>query len=151
MLIRMLTAAVSVVFIASLLVARQIDTKTSADENLILALENAWNSAEQQKNTKALDDLLSDTLVYTDDDGTFMNKSEFLASVGNPSLHPEQIVNESVTVHSYGASAVVSGIYREKGTMNGKPYSRRGRFTDTWVSENGVWRCVASQSTLIPR
>jgi hypothetical protein len=27
---------------------------------------------------------------------------------------------------------------------------RHGRFTDTWVNQNGTWQCVASQSTLIP-
>ena len=132
-------------------IARQLESKTSADENRILALENAWNSAEQQKNTRTLDELLASSLVYTDYDGSFMTKSEFLVSVANPSLHPEQITNESVTVHSYGSSAIVTGIYREKGTSNGKSYSRRGRFTDTWVSQNGVWQCVASQSTLISR
>lgn len=136
---------------ATVLIAKQFNSAASADENRILALENAWNSAEQQKDTKILDELLSNSLVYTDYDGTFMNKSEFLASVASPSLHPELITNESVTVHSYGPSAVVTGVYHEKGTANGKGYSRRGRFTDTWVSENGVWHCVASQSTLLSK
>src|ERR1700747_2249286 len=95
---------VIVMLTASLSTARQLDTKTSADENRILVLENAWNSAEQQKNTKPLDELLSNSLAYTDYDGTFMNKAEFLASVASPSLHPDQIVNESVTVHSFGSS-----------------------------------------------
>jgi hypothetical protein len=43
----------------------------------------------------------------------------------------------------------VTGVYREKGTYKGKPYQRRGRFTDTWVKQKGTWQCVASQSTLI--
>jgi hypothetical protein len=64
-------------------------------------------------------------------------------------LHPEQIVNESMTAYMYGGSAVVTGIYREKGVRNGKPYSRRGRFTDTWVNQSGTWVCASSQSTLI--
>ena len=136
---------------AFVLIAKQIDTQNSADENRILALENAWNSAEQRKDTRVLDELLANSLAYTDYDGTFMNKTEFLASVSLPALHPELITNESVTVHAYGNSAVVTGIYREKGTLSGKPYSRRGRFTDTWVSQNGVWQCVASQSTLLAR
>jgi hypothetical protein len=136
---------------ASVLLAKQLDTKTSADENRILAFENAWNSAEQRKDTRVLDELLSNSLAYTDYDGTFMNKTEFLASVSNPALHPELITNESVTVHAYGNSAVVTGIYHEKGTFSGKSYSRRGSFTDTWASQNGVWQCVASQSTLISR
>jgi ketosteroid isomerase-like protein len=49
----------------------------------------------------------------------------------------------------YGDCAVVSGIYREKGTNKGKPYNRHGRFTDTWVRIDNTWQCVASQSTLI--
>ena len=140
-----------VVAAASVLPAKQLGTQTGADGNRILALENAWNSAEQRKDVIVLDELLASSLAYTDYDGTFMNKAEFLASVASPSLHPDQIVNESVTVHAYGNSAVVTGVYREKGNLNGKSYLRRGRFTDTWVSQNGVWQCVASQSTLLPR
>lgn len=119
------------------------------DETKILALENAWNLAEQHKDARALNELLGDGLVYIDYDGSIMSKAEFLASVAKPSLHPEQIVNESTTVHMYKTSAVVTGIYREKGVDKGKPYLRRGRFTDTWVYQDGIWRCVASQSTLM--
>jgi hypothetical protein len=122
---------------------------TEGERTRILALENAWNQAEEHKDTGALDGLLTATLAYTDYDGTFMNKAQFMASVKAPSLHPEQIVNESMTAQVYGDSAVVTGVYREKGVNHGKTYLRRGRFTDTWVSENGTWRCVASQSTLI--
>jgi ketosteroid isomerase-like protein len=120
-----------------------------AEETRILALENAWNRAEENKDARALDDLLADSLVYVDYDGTFMDKAQFMASVKQPSLHPEQIVNETMTAHIYGNSAIVTGVYREKGVNKGKPYLRRGRFTDTWVSLNGTWVCVASQSTLI--
>jgi ketosteroid isomerase-like protein len=120
-----------------------------SERTKILALENAWNQAEQNKDTKALDGLLASTLVYIDYDGSLMDKAKFMASVKAPSLHPEQIVNESMTAYMYGDSAVVTGIYREKGVRNGKPYSRRGRFTDTWVNQGGTWVCASSQSTLI--
>ena len=58
-----------------------------------------------------------------------------------------------VPIHSYPAMlylGIVSGIYRETGTAKGKPYTRRARFTDTWIRQSGTWKCVASQSTLIP-
>jgi ketosteroid isomerase-like protein len=126
--------------------AQQLD----ADQTKILALENAWNQAEERKDVKALETLLDSSLVYIDYDGSIMNKVQFIASVQAPSLHPEQIVNESMTAHVYGDSAVVTGIYREKGLKNGKPYLRRGRFTDSWVYRDQTWVCVASQSTLIP-
>ena len=133
----------------SLPLAGQEAANAESQRTKILALENAWNRAEESKDVKALDGLLASTLVYVDYDGTLMDKAKFIASVKAPSLHPEQIVNESMTAYVYGDSAVVTGIYREKGVRNGKAYSRRGRFTDTWVNQSGTWVCAASQSTLI--
>jgi hypothetical protein len=123
----------------------------SATRDKILALENAWNQAEEHKDAKALNSILASTLVYVDYDGTLMNKVEFMASVKRPSLHPLQIVNELMTTWIYRDTIVVTGIYRETGALEGKPYARRGRFTDTWVNFDGTWECVASQSTLIER
>lgn len=129
--------------------AAQTPAPPDAEQTRILALENAWNQAEEHKDVKALDSLLDPTLVYIDYDGSLMDKAQFIASVKAPALHPEQIINESMTAHVYGDNAVVTGVYREKGLSNGKPYLRRGRFTDTWVYQRGIWVCVASQSTLI--
>jgi ketosteroid isomerase-like protein len=54
-------------------------------------------------------------------------------------------------VHSYGSTAVVTGIYYEKGTDKGKPWERRGRFTYTWISANGRWQCLASHFSVKPK
>jgi hypothetical protein len=129
--------------------AAQTPVQPDAEQTKILALENAWNRAEETKDSKVLETLLDSTLVYIDYDGTLMDKAQFIASVKQPALHPEQIVNESMTAHLYAGSAVVTGVYREKGVNHGKPYLRRGRFTDTWVYRDNAWVCVASQSTLI--
>lgn len=129
--------------------AAQAPPQADPEQTRILALENAWNLAEEHKDVKALETLLDSTLVYIDYDGSIMNKGQFIASVKEPALHPEQIVNESMTAQVYGDSAVVTGVYHEKGVKNGKPYLHRGRFTDTWVFRSGVWVCVSSQSTLI--
>jgi Domain of unknown function (DUF4440) len=78
-----------------------------------------------------------------------MNKEQFLASVKSATPDADQITNENVSVNMYAGSAIVTGVYHEKGTQKSKTISRRGRFTDAWVKENGTWLCVASQSTLI--
>jgi hypothetical protein len=131
--------------------AAQMPAQPDAEKTKILALENAWNRAEETKDSKALETLLDPTLVYIDYDGSLMDKAQFIASIKEPALHPEQIVNESMTAHVYAGSAVVTGVYREKGLNHGKSYLRRGRFTDTWVYRDNAWVCVASQSTLILR
>src|SRR6267378_38280 len=51
-------------------------------------------------------------------------------------------------LHPQSRTVVVTGAYREKGTIGGKHYTQRGRFTGTWIQVNGAWLCVASQSTL---
>jgi len=55
-----------------------------------------------------------------------------------------------VSVRLYHNNVAVStGIYRDKGIEEGKPFQRRGRFTNVWLNQNGKWECIASQSTLI--
>jgi len=122
----------------------------SGDEIRIKQLERAWNQAEAKQEVKEVSSLLADTLVYTDYDGSFMNKSEYMKWVAAPQQKADHIYDEGLSVQVYGDAAVATGIYRETGTNKGKPYVIRSRFTDTWIKRNDAWLCVASQSTLIP-
>ncbi|HTC42521.1 MAG TPA: nuclear transport factor 2 family protein [Candidatus Acidoferrales bacterium] len=137
------------IFFFSIVALHSRPQTTSEEEGRILALETAWNHAEQNKDVGALDQLLSPQFVSIDYDGSISTKQEYLASVKSEDLSPALIINEQQTVRVFGDCAVVNGIYREKGLNKGKPYNRRGRFTDTWIKTSGTWQCVASQSTLI--
>jgi hypothetical protein len=86
----------------------QEPTDADAVRSRILALEKAWNQAEQQKDSLALKALLGPEMVYIDYDGTLMNKSEYLASVKLPSRDAAKIVNESMSVQIYRGVAVAS-------------------------------------------
>ncbi len=122
-----------------------------SDKARVLSLENAWNEAEKHKDVKAVDGLLASSFSYTDSDGSFMNKQQFLASISAVNYHPEQIVNDSMNAEPYDHAVIVTGTYHEQGTEKGKAYSRRGRFTDTWIQAHGAWLCAASQETVIGR
>lgn len=118
----------------------------------VLALEHAWNQAEQVKDTRALDAIFDNSLVYIDYDGTFRTKAEFLGRLRSQASHPQQEITESMTAHTFGSGTViVTGVYVAKGSEKGKPYVRRGRFVDTWTFTDGKWLCVASQATPILR
>ncbi|MFY9741151.1 MAG: nuclear transport factor 2 family protein [Candidatus Sulfotelmatobacter sp.] len=131
-------------------VAGQYPADSSAITN-VLALEHAWNQAEQRKDTRALDAIFDNALVYVDYDGSFRTKAEFLARVKSTASHLEQEVTGSMTGHMFGSTVIVTGLYVASGTENGKPYVRRGRFVDTWTFKDGKWLCVASQATPILR
>jgi len=142
----------AVVFICAMtaLVAVGADSnKAESDKRRVLALENSWNEAEKHNDAQAVEALLSPSFAYTDSDGTFMNKQQLLASIKTLTYQPDQIVNENMNAWAHGGAVIVTGGYREKGITKGKPYTRHGRFTDTWVEENGSWLCAASQETLI--
>ncbi len=123
--------------------------KAADDETQLIQLERSWNQAEMGRDPVAIASLFDDTLVYVDYDGSLMNKAEYLRSVANPSAKPDHLYDEGMKVHIYGNAGVVAGVYRETGTTKGKQYTRRARFTDTWIKQTGQWKCVASQSTLI--
>jgi ketosteroid isomerase-like protein len=126
------------------------EKSASADEIQIRQLERAWNQAEAKQEINEVANLVDDTLVYTDYDGSIMNKAEYLKWVAAPEQKADHLYDEGLTVHLYSNVAVVVGIYRESGTNKGKHYVIRSRYTDTWIKRDGVWRCVASHSTLIP-
>lgn len=115
----------------------------------VLALETLWNQAEVDKDTSALSNLLADDFIFVDVDGSFSQKADFLTSVKNRLEKIDTIGNDSVATYVYNGAVIVSGTYREKGSLNGKAYTHKGRFTDTWVRQGSSWICVASQSTLI--
>jgi hypothetical protein len=123
----------------------------NGDEHRVLALEVLWNQAELKRDVRALDQLLADRFTYTDIDGTYQHRSEFLDSVRNSPEEITSIGNESMAAEVYDNTVVVTGIYLEKGNSRGKPYSRRGRFTDTWVRQGDQWKCVASHASILQK
>jgi len=119
------------------------------DEGRILALENAWNQAQLHHDASAVNQLLSEHFVYTDYDGTVMDKAKFLADLKDPSYEATLISNEDMKVYSYKDAAIIIGTYHTKGKYKHQPFEHRGRFTDTWIFVDGTWLCVASHTTLL--
>ncbi len=124
---------------------------TKAERSMIIALENAWNQAQIHRDGEALNRLVADTFVYTDWDGTLLNKAKFIADSKDPSVETTLVANDDVQVYFYPGVAVVTGAYHAKGINQGKPFDHYGRFTDTWISSGGQWRCVASHTNLMKK
>jgi len=125
----------------------KLPERSHKNESLLVALENAWNLAQLHHDSKALDSLVADTFVSTDNDGAFMTKAQFLADNKDPSYAATVMANSDEKVFLYGNTAVVAGIYHAKGLSKGKPFDHYGRFTDTWIYWNSKWVCVASHTS----
>lgn len=113
-----------------------------AASSRVIALENAWNRASEAKDLKALDQILDDDFVYVGYDGKVMSKAGILMDVKQSGV--QQVVAESMVARVHGNAAIVTGLYRMKDVVRGKPVTRRGRFVDTWIYKNGRWVGIAS-------
>ena len=131
--------------------ARSATPEADVDRGKLIALENAWNQAQLHHDAAAVGQLLPETFVYTDYDGTVMNKSKFLADVQDPNYRATTMTNQNIEVFPYQNAAVVIGTYHSKGTYKGKAFDHVGRFTDTWIFQNGQWLCVATHTNLISK
>lgn len=139
--------AVLVVFIG-FLAGSILAQENSSVQSKIIAMEKAWNQAFKFRDKKALGEILHDSIVLVNDDGSLETKAEFLSGVEAAKQSDDQQAEpESIAVHVFGDVAIATGVFKEKGVENGKPYSRRNRFVDTWVNKNGNWVCVAASAT----
>jgi ketosteroid isomerase-like protein len=117
----------------------------------VQALESAWNMAEEKGDARAMNMIFDDSLIYVDEDGSLLTKTQFLDRVKARGPQVQSLVTKTIGVHVYGDTAVIAGTYRVKGVERGKVYQRSGRFMDTWVLRKGAWACVIAQSTPILR
>ena len=129
--------------IASILLPAQTDSSSD-----LIAAENNWVIAELHHDSANLSRLMSDDLVMTETDGSVIDKAQEIAFAGDSNARLEVLETNDMKVHVHGDTAVVVGAFHEKGIYHSKPFEHKGRFTDTWVRQKGMWQCIASQFSI---
>ncbi len=125
--------------------------QTEGDETKVIALENLWNQMQIAHDADAMSKMLDPDFILTDYDGSVMNKADLLLSIRDMSNQLTTEVSEGMRLFRHADTVVVIGATHEKGTLKGKPYQHRGRFTDTWIKRDSQWLCIASQLSLIAK
>jgi hypothetical protein len=123
----------------------------TTDATSLIALERMWNQAQVSRDATAIAGMIGDKFINTEYDGEVSTRGKFLADFADPKFRPSLMNIQNVEVEMYASTAVVTGDYHTKGLYGGKPYEHFGRFTDTWVFQDGKWLCVASHSSLIKK
>lgn len=147
----LLGAFLSCALLSGWALAQFSQEEAHTQELRLLALERLWNEAQVSRDSNALAGMISDKFVNTEWDGEVSARGKFLADVADPQFKPSALNIEDVKVNLFHETAVITGIYRTKGTYQGKPYDHVGRFTDTWVFDTGKWQCVASHTSLLKK
>lgn len=116
----------------------------------IRALEHEWAEGQSRNDTRVLDLIFDNALVYVEY-GRLVSKGEYLARIKRGNAQQDQITLEGTTVHIFGSMALATGTYREKEFRSGKTEVRRWRFIDTWVDKKGSWVLVAAGAAPITK
>ena len=115
----------------------------------ILKLEDDWAAALVRRDTATFRELLASRFVYTEN-ADVMGKKEVTEGVAGS----DTVIwagNEKMQAHMYGNTGVVTGILAMRGRGKDGAFSKRYRFTDTWMRLDGKWQIIAAQDYLIPK
>ncbi len=117
----------------------------------IIAVADAFDRAQLDKDAAALDRMVSDDLVFIDGSGVRRDKTAFIAGWTDPAERYQPITLVDRTVTRLGSDAwIVGAEVTLKGVSNGQAFSSRFRFADTFRRTKGRWRAVHIQVTRIP-
>jgi ketosteroid isomerase-like protein len=139
----------SVVALLSLMVAAQAaDEMGGGTAKAVAGLEQKWIDAAKASNPDMLAPLLADKFVNTNAESKVTDKKETLAAIKDTKWEKTEISDVKVTV--FGNTAIATGDWAGKGTVDGKPVDTHERWTDTWIKmPSGKWQCVASHGSTI--
>ena len=121
-------------------------------EQTLRRIEQELTDALAKGDASAFERYVANTFVYTDAEGTMMDKAQLVSDTRSGALKAPSVKMDDIKVHLYGDTAVVTWRSTEKGTTyKGKDLSGQYRFTDVFVRQNGNWQMVASHGTRISK
>ncbi|WP_316757658.1 nuclear transport factor 2 family protein [Pedobacter aquatilis] len=106
-----------------------------AEQHLLNAIKNC--------NVVALDDLLCDRLIFTDQNGQLLTKNMDLNVYKSGELSIDIIHISEQVIRQIGGVAVVSVMQNMKGKFRGKEFEGHYRYTRIWAKIDGTLQVIA--------
>jgi ketosteroid isomerase-like protein len=119
------------------------------DAATLIEVENSWPEAAMKKDIPTLERYYADDVTDVGPDGMMSTKTQDIDDIRNGVFVVESATATDLKPRIYGNAAVVTGTSDFKGKYKDQDVSGRYRFTDTFVKQDGQWRCVATQVTRI--
>ena len=121
----------------------------SAIEKEILSLETLKNDAMQKDDTKVLEQIYGESLIFVNARGQVLTKKDRVKEFESGSVKYVSFRQGDHHFHIYGNTVVVTGIACSVVDYHGRMNQTPRRFTSVYVKLDGRWRFVAHQATLV--
>jgi ketosteroid isomerase-like protein len=116
-------------------------------EEQIVALERARQEAFVRGDIDFLDRQTADDYTTVNGAGAMSTKPEMMKSLRAGTTKVTSFELDELRARLYGDVAVLTGIYRDQSSVNGRDRRVNVRFIRVFVKEDGRWRAVSYQQT----
>lgn len=123
------------------------DTPTTTQ---VHELEDRRYAAMLSPDLDALEQLLSDDVIYTHSNASVDSKASYLEILRTGTLVYHSLDHTTDAVVTRPGVAIVSGTMSGSIRMNGAEKTLNSRVAAVWVAEDGRWRLAAFQPTPVP-
>ena len=135
---------------AAALLATTLGTAARAadgDEAAVLKFEHDLCAAFQRGDVEAIMRAEDENYTLTNSSSHVSTRADDIAETKSGDYRYSEFRNSDMKVRFYGDTAIVLGITSLKGTVKGKPFEAKVRFTDTLYKRNGEWKIIAGHVT----
>ncbi len=138
--------AATVVLVTACRASRPIeDTVISAAARAeVEAVEHGWIAATLRGDADAFASFMADDYVAVISNARIRERAEWVEGVRSGAYQYDSVEIRNLNVRLHGSTAVVTGEYTQRATLNGQDYSARGAYVTTWQKRNGRWQAIAS-------
>jgi hypothetical protein len=125
----------------------------SAVAGKLKQMETAWGDALTNKDhgLAVVTNMVADDYAGINSKGKMQTKAGLLKEMKDEPGALTASTTDSMEVHSYGSNvATVCGTSTEKGKdKDGKAFTHKYGWVDTWMERDGKWQCVAEGGMLL--
>jgi Domain of unknown function (DUF4440) len=111
------------------------------------AAERRLQAAQLASDVPALTALLDDALLFTGPDGHLYSKNDDLEAHRSGHQVLRRVEELDLRTRIVGTTGVTWFLGILEGSIGGRPFTARMRYTRTWVHDETGWRIVAAQAT----
>ncbi len=115
-----------------------------------------FNEAYEKGNVKALESMLTENYVHTNNSWKSFGKDQWLhymelraEKLAKGALQVDQYEMDELDIQQHGSSAIVTAKISVRGLEEGASFFKQFRVTNVWVQQNGTWRRAAFHDTPI--
>ncbi len=112
-------------------------------------LEREWASGIANRDRAAVDRILADDIIVTDPVGRTWDKARYLAELSTNAWGIDSYELTDISIRVYARAAVVTGQAMVKTNASNPSGTGPYRVTNTYILQEGRWRCVASHNSSV--